>query len=262
MATFSVQLDGVRDYVLRLDVTPGTPNQSANTTPVSWALRVDDVANWGSFGSYSTAWSINVGSGSSGSIASFPAGDFTIASGTKTIAHNADGTKTLSVSGTWDSKHSNIGKGTASGSITLTRIPKVPATMSAPTLSAATVAGLTVAWSAPNNMGSGITGYDIQYSTASNFSGATTLAVTGSSRALTGLAPATTYYVRMRAKNGVGAGAWSASSSLKTLTALYFIDPATNIAEPVVLYAFNGTGYDLVELFVDPELDGTFVPTG
>lgn len=71
-----------------------------------------------------------------------------------------------------------------------------------------------VAYAAPNNGGSSITGYDVQIATNSGF---TTGAQTFTSGALSGLAPSTTYYVRVRAKNAVGAGTWSATATFDTL---------------------------------------------
>lgn len=90
--------------------------------------------------------------------------------------------------------------------------PTLPLAPSTPTTSNVTTTGMTVAWTKGDG-GNATTGYDIQYSTASNFSGATTVTSTSLSRALTGLTPGDTYYIRVRAKTAAGAGAWSGTKT-------------------------------------------------
>ena len=89
-------------------------------------------------------------------------------------------------------------------------VPSVPSTPSAPSV-AAIPGQATASWSAPANGGSAITGYDLQYDTDSSFGSPTTLAVTSSPKVISGLLPGV-YYFRVRAKNAVGASAYSASS--------------------------------------------------
>lgn len=79
-----------------------------------------------------------------------------------------------------------------------------------------------ITWTPPGSTGgSAITGYQIQRATDSGF---TTNVFTAddpddvSPYAVSSMAPATTYWFRVRAVNGVGAGAWSSSTSLTTLT--------------------------------------------
>lgn len=103
-------------------------------------------------------------------------------------AYNADGY------GPWSATRSFLTTPVAPTGLTATDITPV---------------SLTLDW---NNVTSA-TGYDIQYSTSSSFSGATTVTSTGSSRAISGLTPGTRYYFRVRAKNGSGAGSWSATFS-------------------------------------------------
>lgn len=75
-----------------------------------------------------------------------------------------------------------------------------------------TPTSFTLSWTAPS--GSGIDGYDIQQSTTSSFTSPTTWSQTGTSRAVSGLSPATTYFYRVRAKTSGGAGAWSSTRSV------------------------------------------------
>ena len=83
----------------------------------------------------------------------------------------------------------------------------VPGTPATPTASSVTSTDFTVNWSATM----GAASYRLDVSTASNFatfvSGYNNLTVNGTSQAVTGLSPATTYYVRIRAVNASGTGA-------------------------------------------------------
>lgn len=77
----------------------------------------------------------------------------------------------------------------------------------------------TVSWAAP--AGATPIGYQVQYSTDAGFAtGVQTItsATWGTSQLLTGLAPATTYYVRVRSNTASGYGDWSAAESFQTLS--------------------------------------------
>ncbi|QWY81841.1 minor tail protein [Microbacterium phage Honk] len=149
---------------------------------------------------------------------------------------------------------------TAQVSYTQPGPPEAPA---APTLSAVGPDRFTVSWTAPDNNGLTITSYEVQWATDSGFTAGTGSASDSASPyVLTGRSPSTKYWVRVRATNSAGTSAWSSSASTTTLSALYFIDPATNVAEPVVLHYWNGSTYEPVQVLIDPELDGTFVTAG
>ena len=69
----------------------------------------------------------------------------------------------------------------------------------------------------------GVSGYQIQYGTKSNFKGAKTKLVSGSSKksvTLTGLSKKKTYYVRIRAYKTISGkkyyGSWSSKKKIKT----------------------------------------------
>lgn len=90
---------------------------------------------------------------------------------------------------------------------------------SAPTISAIGPDVATVNWVAPS--GATPTGYEIQWAKDAAFtSGLQTYTsdTWGTSRGLTGLAPATKYWTRVRSKTSTGYGDWSAATSFDTLS--------------------------------------------
>ncbi len=97
----------------------------------------------------------------------------------------------------------------SSASATPATVPVAPAD---PTLTVGNTQ-LSAAWSAPNNGGSAITRYELQYRKGS--SGAWTLISSGigTSHTITGLTNGDSYEVRVRAVNAQGDGAWSGSST-------------------------------------------------
>ena len=86
----------------------------------------------------------------------------------------------------------------------------VPAAPSAPRVAAASASALAVAWNAPHDA-TDVVGYDLQYRLAG---GGVFLrwehAGTRTEATIAGLVPETVYAVRVRARNGFGAGDWSA----------------------------------------------------
>ena len=100
--------------------------------------------------------------------------------------------------------------------IVIDPIPSAPAT---PTASSVSSSGFTVNWSAVT----GATGYRLDVATDSAFtslvSGYNDLAVSGTSAAVTGLSPSTTYYVRMRTENFAGTSNHSSTLTQATVSA-------------------------------------------
>lgn len=93
-------------------------------------------------------------------------------------------------------------------------IPNVPNSMPTPNVVFTEPSTLTISFSPPSvDGGSPITGYDVQYSTYTDYSQATTLSITNSPVVLNNLPP-NGYNIRVRAKNLVGAGDWSATRSI------------------------------------------------
>ncbi len=72
---------------------------------------------------------------------------------------------------------------------------------------------LTVNWSAPNDGGSAITGYDLQYRRGSGAWTPINSGISGTSHIITGLINGSGYSVQVRARNVRGNGAWSDSAT-------------------------------------------------
>lgn len=127
MAQFNATLSNNSQYRLELIVNPGTYSIPNNTTPVPWVLQARKLSGSGYWASGSFPWSVNIGgSKSSGSISSYDFRNYTVltlASGTATITHDADGSKTISVSGSFTGA-STLGSATASGQMDLPTIPR------------------------------------------------------------------------------------------------------------------------------------------
>ena len=94
--------------------------------------------------------------------------------------------------------------------VEVTDVVEPPDAPDAPTVTAASGTGLTVAWTAPGNTGPAINQYEVQYR-----AGLDTWSSSSSTNALTssisGLSPGTTYEVQVRATNPEETGGWSAS---------------------------------------------------
>lgn len=102
-------------------------------------------------------------------------------------------------------------------SITVPAAP--PSAPGQPSVSGITSGKANIAWSAPtSNNGAAVTGYQIQFAYDSGFTaGVSTGSTSTASYTLTTTQANTTFWVRVRAQNSAGYGAWSASRSFTTL---------------------------------------------
>ena len=132
MATYDDAFS-TRPHTLRLTVTQTSQDIAANTSLVSWSLVAIKHPSYSSYSFYANPWAVTI-NGSSGSgtwTYDFRSvSSVTLASGSITVPHNADGTKTISVSAS--ATGSSIGDASVSGTLTLTTIPRA----STPTFSA------------------------------------------------------------------------------------------------------------------------------
>lgn len=128
MVTYSARTNGSREFYVDLVVTPGTANIPGNYTPVTWSLRARGTGST-AWSNDPQSWSVNIGgSTASGSwIMDFRSTNLIVVAGnTINVPHNADGTRSLTSSGTLSTNHSYFGSGTASGTMALPRIPRGP----------------------------------------------------------------------------------------------------------------------------------------
>lgn len=154
----TISKDCDHSYTLELRLTENSTNTVNNTSSVSWSLVL--VSGGYSFSQYRIGWSVSL----NGSVVSSQNwststqrsissnGKLTIASGTNTIMHNADGTLNMAATASMEISKSSYGpvdgsSGTGtvslSGSMALTTIPRA-STMSVPTFTAGTAGTLTI----------------------------------------------------------------------------------------------------------------------
>ena len=95
--------------------------------------------------------------------------------------------------------------------VNVTDVDEPPSQPGAPLVSAEGPTGLTVGWTAPDNQGPEITGYDVRYrEPGGTFRGAAYSGI-GASMTLQGLRPGAGYEVQVRAVNAEGMSSWSES---------------------------------------------------
>lgn len=132
MATWRKTLSSNQYYEVILNVTQSSQNIANNTSSISWNLQVRKSFGSGFWGLDATAssWKVTIdGTEVSNSSSSY---DFrggapltkTIASGTRTITHAGDGSKSIAVSGYWKDNANTLGNATASGTMALSTIPR------------------------------------------------------------------------------------------------------------------------------------------
>ena len=76
------------------------------------------------------------------------------------------------------------------------------------------VSGVRVDWGVPDDGGAAVSSYDVQIANNNAFTARTEVTVTSTTRTFTAVTDGTTYYVRVRATNVAGDGAWSPTESL------------------------------------------------
>ncbi len=117
--------------------------------------------------------------------------------------------------------------------VNVTDVAEPPGAPDAPALTP-TATTLAVAWTAPDNTGPAITGYDVRHRASGDADWTdAAFAGTGTSTTLTGLSAGTAHEVRVRATSDEGTGDWSASAEENTLPSVSLSagDPKPEIAD-------------------------------
>lgn len=197
MATITFGKSGSRPYCT-LAVTQQSQSTANNTSTVKYVLTLVRPSAISS--SATKSWSVTInGTKYTGSGTIGGSGNKTLLSGTCTVAHNTNGTKTLSFSGscTLDITWSGVQLGTisGSGSMTLTTIPRYATAKQS--LSSRTETTAIMNWSSDSTIDY------IWYSTnnGSSWKGVNVTDGTSGSYTISGLTANTTYQVKTRVRS-------------------------------------------------------------
>lgn len=210
---------GTTNSQLHLQIYEASYDVNSNTSQVQVNVWLERTSGSGKYSSYTNnSWSdsLDNGAGASGS-GTYDlrgGGSQLLLSNTFPVAHNSDGTRTVSGSASFNDPHGNIAAVSVGGSVALTTIPRYPAAPSLDSITNVTLNSLQLNGTAPSNTGgSAITSYDYQVAIDSAFTSPTTTNNTTTTAPLqqnfNALASSTVFYARMRANNAQGAGAWS-----------------------------------------------------
>lgn len=205
-------------FTLRLETSENT-NEGSNSSTVNYTLKL--IRNSGfafNLNANGLSWSTNIGGYTNSGSTSYDFRSYSelvlVSTTTGSIAHDPDGSKTISVSGSI-SGPGPIYSGSAGGSMTLTdytRTPGAPAscTVSVSGRNATVTSGLADVTDKP-----AITSYQVERTNndGSTWSG-TVLTMDGSRQYVYSSLDGGKYYkFRTRGVNSEGAGAWTESSS-------------------------------------------------
>lgn len=220
MATYDGGLSvNVGSYTLRLTANETNVNSGANTSAVAWELKVIRNSG-GAFNNNSNglSWSVvidgsTVGSGSTSYNFNNYA-ELVLGSGTTGgIAHNADGSKSVGVSGSISGPGPITG-GSAGGTLTLTDFSRPPLAPASCNVSVSGRNATVTSGNASVTNRPAISSYQVEATTPNEtaWSG-NVYTMTSQQYTYTGLDGGKTYRFRTRAVNSEGAGAWTESAS-------------------------------------------------
>lgn len=211
-------------YRIRLSVTTKSQSQANNSSVLNWSLAVMNPKNH-HFNARTTG-SVSIGgttvwNAPSGAINSGGAGQTkTIASGTRTVNHAANGTASVSVSASLRTDNQSAGwrlpNRTVSGTYKPKNLAKKPGKPSAPSVSKNVSSRLITVTAAVPSSSSPITGHQIRRrNNGSGSYGGWTTTTANSSRKIS-FTPAfldKNYQFQSRAQTAAGWGSWSGSTT-------------------------------------------------
>jgi hypothetical protein len=208
----------IRPFDLVLTVTETGTDANANTSTLSWNLKVDPTSNY-------TSWSNIAGDNTYSVVINGVNGtgtytfDFrtntsssqTIASGTRTVTHEVDGSKSVSV----DCSSVSVVLGTSTptaATLVLTDFVKLPEAPAQPTAVLATDRSKITVTSPTATSAVLPDTYEVQFSTNGGTTFSSPLTMTSRVYELTTLTVGATYIFQTRATSTEGSGPWSVSS--------------------------------------------------
>jgi len=257
MTTWSDAFSGRPEAVLYLDVTDGSPNTTSNTSVVSFTLRV--VGNNASWNLSNGTYSVTIdGTNYTGSWNY----DFrvdnteTLRTGTKTITHDTNGNKSITVSATaTDAGGSPLGTATiTSKTFTTNPLPGTPS--AAPTLTRDSAGTTITVLSATSGTTATVTDYEYRQSTDGSTWGTNVSMGTDRTIDVTGLTATQQYYYQTRVKTADGVGPWSASADVVGIPTAPASITATRTNRDVAVVAGNATGTGITGYWVQNSSNG------
>ena len=196
--------------------TPSAPSLTVGNLQLTGSITAP-ASNGSAITGYTYRYSTDESSWTTS--ASFTSTSFTISSLTNGTSYYV---QVMATNGVGDSSWSSSASATPA---------TTPSTPGAPALTVAS-RQLTGNLTAPASNGSAITGYNYRYSTDES-SWTTSSSFTETSFSITGLTNGSSYYVQVRATNGVGDSSWSSSTSATPEAGVINVTATCSLAEAV-----------------------------
>jgi hypothetical protein len=207
-------------YTFRLNTSENT-NPSANTSTINWNIQLikNDFAVW-NLNSGQTSWGANIGGYTYGGTFAYDFRNYSslriYGTTTGAIAHNSDGSKSISVSASFSGAGPLV-SGSAGGTMVLQDFVLLPSSPPSVT-AAATGLNVVVSSGQASTPGPAISNYWVSFASSSN--GGVSFGSWSSETAMVNrqhtytLTPGLTYKFRVRAQNSDGYGGFTESSTL------------------------------------------------
>lgn len=238
-------------YTLWQSITQNSQDIGGNKSNVTVRMYLSfDGSSYYAYTGYTTYGSMTIeGTTTSYSISSinFSSGqkkDILLATWTGDIGHNSDGTRTLSVSGSWNTDTSRIGSGSCSATLTLSTIPRA-SSISCSTANIGSNATITITSASPSFVHNvyGVFG-TISFSAASNRAGG----------AFQWTIPTSFYTQIPNAKSGVGTmycETYSGNTKVGTTAINFYVNTDETACRPAVTATLKDVNATTVALTRD-----------
>lgn len=206
---------------VRFDMTQGSQNTNGNYTNVNWSIQ-SITSNGSRTGTWDYKAVVNGSTRANSSNSSTHSGTQTLASGSYQVGHDANGNKTVSGSGWLDAYY---GSGTASGSITLSRIARAPYGLTQ-SLVSTSLNGAVINLDISSRGHGTSAAHKVQYrknktGTVYNTADQSCTDTATNTFTLTGLSPNTLYDFRQQVWNNNGDTAYGSYQDLVTLSEVF-----------------------------------------